>query len=168
MKKTVRVIIRLVIILFVLYNFVWAAFVSIKYHPFMECNKGMKAYKTDEYTYYVKKPDYLSFTGNLSITENIVTGYNKDYDYTGSLFIWPKLFNRYNVAFNVAETFVDYEQQTQNTYSYGIMLDENRKPDFNVPGVYELYYEHEDLFNNPELIDKLYSDAYKMWGILGP
>ena len=48
------------------------------------------------------------------------------------------------------------------------MLDENRKPDYSVPNVYEIYTENKELFDsNMDRIDNLYKKAYEKWNILG-
>lgn len=59
-------------------------------------DSGKKMYIDDEqYQYSVKKPDYLSWNGNLSLAE-------KDMEYV--LIIWPNAFQK-------------------NMYEWGIMLD---------------------------------------------
>ena len=75
MKKSGLVVIKLILLLFVAYNIVWYLFSYCKYNKYEEdfkefADSGKKIYVDDEeYQYSVKKPDYLSWVGNLAITD---------------------------------------------------------------------------------------------------
>ena len=92
MKKhrKLKTVLLVVVGLFVLYNLVWLFLVWNRYHGFTEGMRELYSYQTyvidekDGYTYNVKIPDYLSFTGNLGIQP-----------YEGgdcALIIWPGIF----------------------------------------------------------------------------
>lgn len=75
MKKSGLVVIKLILLLFVAYNIVWYLFSYSKYRKYEKdfkefADSGKKIYVDDEeYQYSVKKPDYLSWVGNLAITD---------------------------------------------------------------------------------------------------
>ncbi len=164
MKNKLKLFAVITVSIFAVYNIVWAMYVSILYQSFTSKMNGLKQLKTDEYTYYVKKPNYLSFVGNLSISENVDFA-GEEKVCSGSLIIWPKLRGKCSVAVNISVTQIDYSKLTRNTEVYGIMLNEKRTPDFTVPGVYEIYMENKELFDNMELIDSLYDAADDMWDV---
>ena len=101
MKKKVLKIVLAVAIAFAAYNVVWFAWSHIKYGKLssgMEEN-GFSNFVTpryiytdaDRYDYLVKYPDYLTFTGNMSVgmpTEG------EDL-FTDTLIIWPTLSGDY-------------------------------------------------------------------------
>ena len=169
MNRKMKIIIFELLAGFVLYNLVWSMYVTVTYRPFIDKLGGVKRLETDEYTYSIKTPNYLSFTGNLSISENVKVYPNDEGINAGSIMIWPKFHNKFLVAFNVSKTTVNIETRNTHTDIIGIMLDQNKEPDFSVPGVYKLYNENKELFDSSkEDIEKLYTEAYKTWGILGP
>ena len=101
MKKNILKIILAVAIAFAAYNAVWFAWSHIKYGKLssgMEENEFSTFFTpryiytdADGYDYLVKYPDYLTFTGNMSVgmpsaDENL---------FTDALIIWPTLNGNY-------------------------------------------------------------------------
>lgn len=76
MKKKISVVIKVILLLFVAYNIVWYLFSYSKYSKYEKdfkeiADSGVKIYvDEEEYQYSVKKPGYLSWVGNLAITDN--------------------------------------------------------------------------------------------------
>lgn len=91
-KSIFKTIIKVLIILFILYNIVWLCFYFFYYRSF--ANK-IKSDDIDDikYTYSVDPPYYLGFVFNLGITETRrITKEGQDIsDLTTDLIIWPKL-----------------------------------------------------------------------------
>jgi len=79
-----------ILVLFGLYNLIWYAVVWGKYEKFVEGMRELYYHRTyvidelDGYTYNVKIPNYLSFTGNLGI--------QRTQDANCALIVWPKIF----------------------------------------------------------------------------
>lgn len=107
MKKKLLRISGVILGAFILFNVFWFAWRSIKYNVYSEnIEKGrLFSIITPRYTevdddgfdYLVKYPDYLSFTGNLSV------GFPADGDnpFMDALIVWPK---------------------TGGVYEYGVLL----------------------------------------------
>ena len=96
MKKRILRIVLIAIAVFALYNVIWFAWSRAVYGKFTD---GMEKriftsfvtpryFDTDDdrYDYMVKYPDYLSFTGNLSLGLPDTDGNT----FTDALIIWPK------------------------------------------------------------------------------
>ena len=168
MKKSVKVILICAASVLIAYEAIWSIYVVIRYQPFVKALEGQNYLEEDRYTYYVKKPTFPSFTGNLAISDNTKITLDEGDDIYSYLIIWPRFWGGYGVAANVGKTMVDYDDRQSHTDVYGIMLDENRKPDYSVPDVYEIYTENKELFDsNMYRIDNLYEKAYEKWNILG-
>ena len=93
MKREPRkwvIALAVILALFGLYNLIWYTVVWNKYGKLTEGMKELYYHRTyvidelDGYTYNVKIPDYLSFTGNLGI--------QKSQDSDCALIIWPGIF----------------------------------------------------------------------------
>ena len=155
-KKVVKVVLKIILfilILFILLNIVWFSWRAIKYNKY---SKGMeknlfysffvpKYLEDDEegFSYSVKYPDYLSLTGNMSISMPSVNGNS----YTDSLIIWPSL-NDYEYG------LILYDE---NNNEYMIELDENKKPKAS---------EYEEIVDiHKENIDTLFDKANEFWNI---
>lgn len=95
-KLSVRKILTFIVILFIFWNLIWLLITTFKYHHFVEVipkNKwGLHMKKEDGYLYSVKKPDYLSFTGNLAISTK---------DNQELLLIWPLVSGGYEYGFKL-------------------------------------------------------------------
>lgn len=166
MNKKIKIILLALLGVMILYTTLWSAYVTVRYSPFIKAQGGQKLLEKDGYVYYVKKPTFPSFTGNLSIAESRRIKPHDDGIYA-YLIIWPRAFGGYDVAANIGTTTVDIENRSSHTFAYGIMLDEDRKPDYSVSDVYKIYAENKELFdNNMYRIDDLYEKSHEMWGIL--
>lgn len=127
---------------FVIFNLVWATTISLKYGQYTKQvpKNDLGIYgKTDQdgYSYNVKKPDYLQFTGNLGVTS----------ESGNSLIIWPKLTGgyEYGVILSVDHTM------------YQITLDSNMQTKDEDEYIKKLVENHQDTIL--ELLDK----AKNMW-----
>lgn len=157
MKKNsiIKTIIKVLIILFILYNIVWLCFYFFYYRGF--ANK-IKSDDVDDikYTYSVDPPYYLGFVFNLAITETRkITKEGEDISgLTTDLIIWPKLIgdDEYGIMINykdnmevVADSImVDFEGNPLN------MLNEEEQK----------HYEAQK-----DNIKKIMKLAKKKWGI---
>lgn len=114
MKKKALKIILAAVIAFAVYNIAWFAWSHIKYGKLSGGMEEMEisSFVTRRYSYtdaerfdyLVKYPDYLTFTGNLSVgmpvtDENI---------FTDALIIWPTLSGKYNYGVLLYEEGAEY------------------------------------------------------------
>ena len=96
------------------------------------------------FSYSIKYPDYLSFTGNLAISMP-----SEDYDfYTDSLIIWPNFFKDYEYG------VILYDE---NNNEYMIEVNENKEP--KEPEYQEIIDIHK------ENIDILFDKANEFWNL---
>ena len=104
MKERILKIVLIAVIVFAMFNAAWYAWSHITYG---ELSEGMEAAEfntlfdkryfysdADRYDYSVKYPNYLSFTGNMSVGLPTV-GENP---FTDALIIWPKLTGGYELG----------------------------------------------------------------------
>ena len=114
-KKTALKIVICILIIFVLINVFWFAWRAVKYGAYSE---GMQKNDipewlvpryvytdADGYDYSVKYPDYLSFTGNMSVglpstPDNIFTDF---------IVIWPKPFGGYKYGASLTVDDTNYQ-----------------------------------------------------------
>lgn len=114
MKKKVFKIILAVVILFAAYNLIWFAWSHIKYGNLSSgMNEGdfssfvtpRYVYSDDEkYDYLVKYPDYLAFTGNMSVGSPAT----EENPFTDALIIWPKVIGGYHFGVLLYEDGMEY------------------------------------------------------------
>ena len=115
MKKKVFKIILAVVILFAAYNLIWFAWSHIKYGKLSSgMNEGdYSSFVTpryiysdaEGYDYLVKYPEYLTFTGNMSVgmpaaDENL---------FTDALIIWPTISGKYRFGVILYEEGKGYQ-----------------------------------------------------------
>ncbi len=118
MKTYKRIALRAalcILALFALWNVGWYVWRMVKYGPFsrgLEKNDfatwivpRYKYMDTDGYDYGVKYPDYLSFTGNLSVGLPETDGN----PFTDFLIIWPKLSGGYEYGVSLTEGNENYQ-----------------------------------------------------------
>lgn len=111
MKKK-RIYIVVIVVIVMVINILW----FLNNSMYNSYKKGFEKFKTcynmstDEYDFTVKKPDYLSFTGNLAIANK------KD---TVSIIIWPGVFMKQPFEYGV----MIYDEVQQ--HGYMIYVDEN-------------------------------------------
>ena len=104
MKRKILTIILAAAVVFALYNAVWFVWSRTKYGGF---SGGMEKVESgsmimpryiftdsDRYDYLVKYPDYLSFTGNMSVGLPSADAYC----FTDALIIWPKAGGKYELG----------------------------------------------------------------------
>lgn len=149
MKKRGKLwtVLLVIVGLFVLYNLVWLLLVWNTYHGFTEGMRELQPCQTyvidekDGYTYNVKIPDYLSFTGNLGVHPY------EDSEY--ALIIWPGIFK---------ETTCGAFLPTPNGASQGVMLTADGMPEEDAPEqIKQLVAE------NREALDLLFAKAREQW-----
>ena len=150
MKRFLKIIL-VILILFILINIIWFCWRAIKYNSY---SKGMdkntsysifvpKYLKNDKegFSYSVKYPDYLSFTGNLAISMP-----SEDY-FSDSLIIWPNL-KGYEYG------LILYDEENNE---YMIDVDENKNPKDS---------EYKEIANDhKDNIDILFEKANEFWNL---
>ncbi|MCM3006848.1 hypothetical protein [Priestia koreensis] len=108
-KKWILIIIGI----FLIWNLVWWVTTTVKYQKYVEAvpkdTTGLNITQEDGYTYFVKKPGYLRFIGNLSVSTN-----NK----SASLIIWPKMIGGYKYGIRIQD----------DKQAYEVYLDKNMNP----------------------------------------
>lgn len=170
--KRKKAVLLAAIILFILYNVVWSAFAAFRFEPFRKrlgsdldigldkgLGSGVSRIEKDGYTYSVFKPAYLTFTGNLSISENMfVYVYDQPDEtyYNVVLIIWPRGINDYEVDVQITE----FEPGSTVGVSWDMRLDENMNLLDDTAENIRLYEK------NLDKIEEMYHLAYEMWGIL--
>lgn len=146
MRRCVKRLIAALLVLFAAYNLLWMAVVGTVYRHFLPGMKEvypMRTYAIDDldgYTFNVKIPDYLSFTGNL--------GVQPKEGGQCALLIWPGIFRetRYGVFLPVGGGF------------YGVYVTEEGKALPDAPEqIKGLVEEHR------EAIDELFARADRLW-----
>ncbi|MCC3374353.1 hypothetical protein [Cohnella sp. REN36] len=152
-KKALFVVCGILILGFAIWNLLWIAFVSVKYKPYTETVPKDKygIYSTmdsDGYSFNVKKPGYLSFTGNLG---------SVDPDDVCSLIVWPKVFGGYEYGLRILV----------NSGGYEIMVDANGNP---IRQDSQSNKEFEEIVevvqNNKERIQKIFGKANTQWDLI--
>lgn len=103
-----------IVLIFGLWNLSWFLSTTIKYDKFVEVVPKNEfgvhfLEKEDGYIYSVKKPGYLSFTGNLAVSND---------EKQESLIIWPLITGGYEYGFSIQKDGQPYE----------FYVDENMKP----------------------------------------
>lgn len=147
-KKTWFVLVGLII----LYNLSWLGVYYLKYDPYTEdipkTENGKYILKDNGYHFSVKKPSYLSFTGNLAVTNN------KD---DLSLIVWPLLTGGYEYGLQILGP--------DNTY-YSVMIDNklNYLDEKDIEPV-DKDRINELLKENKSEIKKIMSEAKRVWGM---
>lgn len=146
-KNKIVSVIGVILLLFGLYNLIWYIIVSDKYNDFIVDMEEIYPNRTyvinnkDGYTYNVKIPDYLSFTGNLGV-----------HPYEGGdcgLIIWPGIFE---------ETTYGVFITSDDGRTHAVMLTEERMPLGDAPEQTKQLVEE-----NKDKIDALFDRACEMW-----
>ncbi|MEG2051273.1 MAG: hypothetical protein RR012_03110 [Oscillospiraceae bacterium] len=156
-KKKLMKILLSVLIVFLIINIIWGLYVYFKYNPFQksveEHTKTVgHSYVCDGYTYSVKKPSYLSLTGNLAITpvlnlttEGLRVGNDGITPFTGEsidVIIWPKLFGGYEIVVNISKYSGKINSNNENEYTIlEFYVDENMNPIENLSSEKKKVYE---------------------------
>ncbi|MBA4538844.1 hypothetical protein H1Z61_17380 [Bacillus aquiflavi] len=151
MKKYKKIIVALTILI-VLYNISWFSVYFFKYHSYTKnfpiTENGKYLLEKDGYYFSVKKPDYLSYTGNLAIT-------NKTNDL--SIIIWPLLTKGYEYGLQMTS-----DDQT----IYHIIVDSDLKyvDDKNSKFI-DKTVANKIIKDNKTEIEAMVSKAHNIWNI---
>lgn len=145
--KRVTGILSVFLLLFTVYNLFWMTVVGAVYRDFLPGTKEVYPLRTyaiddlDGYTFNVKIPDYLSFTGNL--------GVQPKEGGQCALIIWPGIFRktRYGVFLPVG-----------GGGFYGVYVTENGEALPDAPERIRRLVEE-----NREAIDELFARADALW-----
>lgn len=148
-------------ILAYLYVFAWGMNANLRYAPFCKKLGAVMGTSTttlwkEPYTYSVCKPAFLSFTGNLSISE---TSSNSN-ETTVDIVIWPQGISDYEVRLDIFVP-VQVDEYSSHHVAKSMLLDQNMNLLENTQENREMYEQ------NLDKIENLYHAAYEMWGILG-
>lgn len=147
-SKITLIILLTAVFLFIVYNIVWGLVIQNKYGVYITGMDEIYALRTyaiadkDGYTYNVKIPDYLSYTGNLGVQPS-----------SGgecALLIWPGIGK---------ETEFGVFIPTENGRMRAVKLTRDGTPLENAPDEVVLLVEQ-----NRDKIDTLFEKAEEMWG----
>lgn len=127
-------VILFLLILFGIWNLIWYVTVQNRYEPFLkavpEGQSGVHATQEGSFMYNVKTPDYLTFTGNLGIS---------DFDRGLSLIIWPLMNGDYKYGVRIIG---------KDGLTHELMMDENKQLiDSTNETVVRIVEENKDLIN---------------------
>lgn len=139
-----RILVLVIFILYAFYNLVWIANAYYVYYPFTEKvskhESGIYVYydsKTN-YTYNVKFPNYLSFTGNIGVVDDKGSG----------LIVWPGFFGKnYKYGFRISDGKKVYSMYVDDDMNL-IDADDNLKTIFE---------------SNNDKMKKLWEEAHNLW-----
>ncbi len=103
-KNKVLVILLAVLFLFGIWNLAWYVITTHRYSSFMENipknEWGLYFIEKDGVMYSVKKPDYLSWTGNLGVVDRAKNE---------ALIIWPSISGRYKYGIRILKDGVGHQ-----------------------------------------------------------
>ena len=144
-KRKIILIVLLVLLVFIVYNVIWYFGCYRIYQNYQSeipevADSGVRVYVDDDgYNYSVKLPSYLSWTGNLAVTEE-----NIDY----ALIIWPgALGGEAEIGFFLIDESTEYQIELTNKTTAANL-------------------EFQELVDeNLEIITMLYDKAYDFWGV---
>ncbi len=166
-KRAIIGTVCVLVLAFATLNGVWATyyFSYQSYKDAVDYDEDADRYLTvgsDGYYYAVFAPDYLSFTGNLSINNNRWDGESEET--TCSLIIWPLFGGGYEFGVNIyVYSKAESEDDALAGFSletYSFLLDESGNPlDTLTDDEVKIFEE------NKSLILQIYQKAYDMWGI---
>lgn len=131
---------------FVILNLSWLLITTIKYNKYVKVvpknEDGLYVLsKDDGYRYYVKKPNYLHYTGNLTV---------RNREKRELLVIWPLISGGYKYGFRLQEDGKAFE----------IYVDENMNPIYK-DDIYsaQIFEEHK------AKLETLFSKADELWNL---
>lgn len=158
-----KIVISIVLVIVVV-NIAWLLYSYIKWKPYCEAvgyNEEYEDYllvegdyETGIYSYGVSLPGYMSFGGNLSISQAPLSGSNEP---TVDLIIYPKS-KGYEIMIMISE----YTYENNGTSMTGHVINLNEKMEF----IDEPTEEEQGTFDEfKEEIKVLYDKMNYMWGI---
>ena len=115
MKRKLVIILVVLGVLILGYNVVWL----INYQKYVKLGHkigyseyyGAYAMEKDGYVFSVKKPRYLSFTGNLAVAAKRHYTQNKtEYEYI-DLLVWPRFTGGYTIGVRICKESVNYGEE---------------------------------------------------------
>lgn len=142
------------------YCAVWSNNVTSRYEPFCKAlgkdvGIGRTTAEKDGYMYSVHKPPFLSFTGNLSISENIVVKENRPAETYVNLCIWLRGMSRYEIEVML----IEFEDGSSNGTATQFLVDRHGN-------LLDDTSENRQLYEtNREKIENIYRLSNEMWGI---
>lgn len=144
-KIKLLIILSVLVLLFGLWNIVWFIMTNNRYEAFLsavpESKHDNHVIEKNGYVYSVKRPGYLSFTGNLAIISS---------EYKETLIIWPLMDGSYEYGIRVQKDGQVHE----------LTLDEQLRPiDPNDSRIASLVADLEPQIN------ALYKKATDMWDL---
>lgn len=163
MSGKLKVALLMIISIIVLYLAVWSAIVTHLMSPMYEKMgrsfiEHQAVLHKDGYGYSIIKPNLFSFTGNMTISEDVSIG-NAESAESVDLYIWVSPFDNYKFAVDIMYTTYAEEECAINSDAVTIYLDDKGEllndDDVNK----EAYLKHK------QQILELYDLAYEMWGI---
>lgn len=167
-KKKVLIPIIVIISLFLIYNIAWGinCYRYRKYEKLTGYDQQhhlCRAVK-DDYTFAVFRPDYLSFTGNLSVSQNREYKSGQKENDAISMIIWPCVTGGFEVGISIIHEDLSETEETHRSDVTSVDLEFDKKgnllPEYaHLTKVYEA---------NKDKIDYIYSLAEKEWGITLP
>lgn len=152
MKKRTKISLSIILGIFVIVNLFWLSFYFIKYGSYTKSipkhESGTYLLVTDQYDLSVKKPSYLSFTGNLAIT-------NKEDDL--SLLIWPTVGKNEEIGLQIKNSEgVFYSVLLDSNLNYD---EKNNDSDLSQPLIESLINKRKSEIND------MYSYAKSTWSL---
>lgn len=134
-KKKIGISCAVIVVMFGIYNLFWFITTESTFNKFLastsyngktenfvcDMSKYYSMMSADGYTYAVKKPDYLSFTGNLSVQKKLPDDEALETDYSCSLIVWISPFSKEQFGVTIP---------VENEEIYEIYINENGEPQF--------------------------------------
>lgn len=148
-NKAVIIVLVSLVLIFLIYNLIWGARVYKTYSQFVSGMEEVHFLRTyaiqdeDGYTYNVKVPSYLSYTGNLGVQPPIGGDC--------ALIIWPGI---------TSETTYGLFLSDQNGDTHAIKLDKDRRLAEDESEYVIEVYEY-----NIDKVNDLFARADQMWSI---
>lgn len=165
MKKKLLFILILLGILIIGYNAVWLInlqkYIKLEHKVGYSEHYGTYAIEKDGYVFSVRRPRYLSFTGNLAVTKK--RHYTQDvseYEYT-DLLVWPEFTGGYTTGVRICRETVVYAEERVMSDGNSIDLEFGKDGKL-IP---ECAYMEEDYLAHKSEIDELIINCEEVWGI---
>lgn len=135
-----------IILGFIILNLSWLLITTVKYNKFVKAvpkneHNVYSMNKEDGYSYHVKKPNYLHYTGNLTVS---------NHEKGELLIIWPLMSGGYKYGFRLQEDGGAFEAY----------VDENMDPIYKDDG-----YSVQVIKEHKNELQALFSRADEMWGL---
>lgn len=165
MKKKLVIFLVVLGVLVLGYNAVWLInlqkYVKLGHKIGYSEYYGAYAIEKDGYVFSVKKPRYLSFTGNLAVAEKRHYTQNKsEYEYT-DLLVWPNFTGGYTIGVRICKESVEFGEERVMSDGNSIDLEFGKDGKL-LP---ECAHLKDDYLANKSEIDNLIEKCEEVWGI---